>query len=161
MEYTSRLSDNPSHAHVNYQCPCGCTAGVLYDRVEGSTHLGMCCCGRLLWVGGDAEAMVRAGYEAGAEYVLDRGSVTLPWGEEVVTVLAVPKGQLVAATPPATPVKVRDVVCNMMIDPGHAAATSEYRGETYYFCATVCKNSFDADPSRYVKIGLLDRFLRK
>jgi YHS domain-containing protein len=47
--------------------------------------------------------------------------------------------------------KVKDPVCNMMIDPAKAAATSEYNGKTYYFCAKVCKTKFDANPSNYVK----------
>ena len=40
----------------------------------------------------------------------------------------------------------RDVVCGMDVDPAKAAATSEYNGKTYYFCAKACKNKFDAEP---------------
>jgi Cu+-exporting ATPase len=45
----------------------------------------------------------------------------------------------------------RDVVCGMQVDPAKAAATSEYNGKTYYFCAKVCKTKFDAEPQKYVK----------
>jgi P-type Cu+ transporter len=45
----------------------------------------------------------------------------------------------------------RDVVCGMQVDPAKAAATSEYNGKTYYFCAKICKTKFDANPSQYVK----------
>lgn len=45
----------------------------------------------------------------------------------------------------------RDVVCGMQVDPAKAAATSEYNGKTYYFCARSCKTKFDANPSQYVK----------
>jgi Cu+-exporting ATPase len=45
----------------------------------------------------------------------------------------------------------RDVVCGMQVDPAKAAATSQYNGKTYYFCAKVCKTKFDANPSQYVK----------
>jgi Cu+-exporting ATPase len=45
---------------------------------------------------------------------------------------------------------VKDLVCGMEIDPTTAAATSEYKGETYYFCAVGCKNDFDADPEKYI-----------
>ena len=45
----------------------------------------------------------------------------------------------------------RDVVCGMQVDPAKAAATSEYNGKTYYFCAKACKTKFDANPSQYVK----------
>ena len=44
-----------------------------------------------------------------------------------------------------------DVVCGMQVDPAKAAATSEYNGKTYYFCAKICKTKFDANPSQYVK----------
>ena len=47
--------------------------------------------------------------------------------------------------------KVKDVVCGMTIDPQTAAATSEYNGETYYFCARGCKVAFDKDPEKYLK----------
>jgi len=45
----------------------------------------------------------------------------------------------------------RDVVCGMNVDPAKAAATSEYNGKTYYFCAKACKNKFDAEPQKYAK----------
>ncbi len=45
----------------------------------------------------------------------------------------------------------RDVVCGMQVDPAKAAATSQYNGKTYYFCAKACKTKFDANPSQYVK----------
>ena len=45
----------------------------------------------------------------------------------------------------------KDVVCGMQVDPAKAAAASEYKGKTYYFCAKVCKTKFDANPSQYVK----------
>ncbi|MCR4406221.1 MAG: YHS domain-containing protein [Anaerolineae bacterium] len=47
--------------------------------------------------------------------------------------------------------KVKDPVCGMMIDPKTAAATSEYKGQTYYFCARGCKVAFDKDPEKYIK----------
>lgn len=47
--------------------------------------------------------------------------------------------------------KVKDLVCGMMIDPKTAAATSEYKGQTYYFCARGCKVAFDKDPEKYIK----------
>jgi Cu+-exporting ATPase len=47
--------------------------------------------------------------------------------------------------------KVKDLVCGMMIDPKTAAATSEYEGKTYYFCARGCKIAFDKDPQKYIQ----------
>ena len=44
---------------------------------------------------------------------------------------------------------VKDPVCGMTIDEKTAAGKSEYKGQTYYFCAPGCKKRFDADPARY------------
>jgi hypothetical protein len=43
----------------------------------------------------------------------------------------------------------RDPVCGMTVDRG-AAVTSEWRGQTYYFCGPGCKGRFDADPEAYL-----------
>ena len=45
---------------------------------------------------------------------------------------------------------VKDLVCGMTIDPATAAGTSEYKGQTYYFCALSCKKAFDEDPEKYL-----------
>ena len=39
---------------------------------------------------------------------------------------------------------------SMEVDEKAAAATSEYKGKTYYFCAPGCKKSFDSDPEKYL-----------
>ena len=46
-----------------------------------------------------------------------------------------------------------DPVCKMEVDPKTAAAKSEYKGQTYYFCAPGCKAAFDKDPEKYLKGG--------
>src|SRR5512135_401948 len=46
--------------------------------------------------------------------------------------------------------KVTDPVCNMTIEEGEAAATSTYKGKTYYFCSKPCKEDFDKDPESYI-----------
>lgn len=43
-----------------------------------------------------------------------------------------------------------DPVCGMDVEPGSAAAASDYRGRKYYFCAVSCKERFDADPEKYL-----------
>ncbi len=48
---------------------------------------------------------------------------------------------------------VHDPVCGMDIEPSTAAGTSEYKGQTYYFCSlgcNGCKKSFDKDPEKYL-----------
>lgn len=45
---------------------------------------------------------------------------------------------------------VKDPVCGMMVDAQNAPAKTEYKGETYYFCAPGCKAAFEQNPERYV-----------
>jgi Cu+-exporting ATPase len=45
---------------------------------------------------------------------------------------------------------VKDPVCGMEIDSESAAATSDYEGTTYYFCAVGCKERFDAEPAKFL-----------
>lgn len=60
-------------------------------------------------------------------------------GQELVTL----------SSAPATP-KVKDVVCGMTIDPAKAAASMDYKGDTYYFCSKGCHTKFIADPEKYL-----------
>ena len=162
MQYRTRIGERDTQAHINYHCPCGCEAGLLYDRHRGPEHLGMCCCGRLLWVGTDAVAVVSEHYRSGLEYELETGMVTLPWNEKVQVTLATPTEALAVEKAKheagKTPRKVTDPVCRMMIDPDTAVATSTYQGSTYYFCSSGCRARFDKNPGQYVRSeGLLDR----
>ena len=45
----------------------------------------------------------------------------------------------------------KDPVCGMMVDPQKAAAKSECKGKTYYFCSPGCKATFDKDPEKYLE----------
>jgi Cu+-exporting ATPase len=47
----------------------------------------------------------------------------------------------------------KDPVCDMDVTPETAAGTSEYKGQTYYFCSRGCKRSFDKDPEKYIGKG--------
>src|SRR5262245_39918059 len=116
MEYTTRLDADPGRAHINYECPCGCTAGILDDRQLGPPGLGGRGSGRGLSAGSGAEGRVRAGLEARSNYGMELGSVALPWGEVVETALAVPKEETADQAKDAqgnAPVLVRDVVGGM------------------------------------------------
>jgi P-type Cu+ transporter len=42
-----------------------------------------------------------------------------------------------------------DPVCHMEVVEADAAATSEYKGKTYYFCCEGCKEEFDRNPAAY------------
>lgn len=47
--------------------------------------------------------------------------------------------------------QVTDPICGMTFDEEDAAATSEYEGETYYFCCEPCREQFEEDPEKYVQ----------
>jgi Cu+-exporting ATPase len=42
-----------------------------------------------------------------------------------------------------------DPICKMQVDPAKAAGSSTHKGQTYYFCAVSCKQTFDKDPEKY------------
>ncbi len=44
-----------------------------------------------------------------------------------------------------------DPVCGMTVRPQTAAGSYEYKGTTYYFCATGCLNKFQNDPASFLK----------
>src|SRR5579862_2770924 len=44
---------------------------------------------------------------------------------------------------------MKDVVCNMDVNPETAKAKAEYRGQTYYFCGPSCLQKFQAEPGKY------------
>ena len=41
----------------------------------------------------------------------------------------------------------------MQVDENSAAATYEFKGKTYYFCAPGCKADFEKDPEKYLGRG--------
>ena len=43
----------------------------------------------------------------------------------------------------------RDPVCGMEVDVENAPASTEYNGQTYYFCSEECKEDFERNPERY------------
>jgi YHS domain-containing protein len=45
----------------------------------------------------------------------------------------------------------KDPVCGMEVDPTTAAATIEYQGRTYHFCAPGCKDAFEMNPEKFVQ----------
>ena len=45
-----------------------------------------------------------------------------------------------------------DPVCGMAVDPRSSEITASYLGRNYYFCAESCREAFEADPNRYLKM---------
>jgi Cu+-exporting ATPase len=50
-------------------------------------------------------------------------------------------------------VTVRDPVCGMDVDPGTAAGSVEYEGQTYYFCSQGCLERFRERPQGFLSSG--------
>jgi len=58
----------------------------------------------------------------------------------------------------------KDPICGMAVSESHAAASLEYEGQKFYFCAASCYEAFKKDPERYLvpeKQGWWGRFLNK
>lgn len=47
----------------------------------------------------------------------------------------------------------QDPVCFMNVNENKADATSIYKGKKYYFCAVGCKEKFDKEPEKYIKVS--------
>lgn len=47
------------------------------------------------------------------------------------------------------PEEATDPICEMTVEVATARHTSEYGGETYYFCCPACKREFDQEPAKY------------
>jgi YHS domain-containing protein len=45
----------------------------------------------------------------------------------------------------------KDPVCRMEVDEKKAAATFDYKGKTYYFCAAGCKDKFAQTPEKFIQ----------
>ncbi len=54
-------------------------------------------------------------------------------------------GRLIAPS-----VEAVDPVCAMMVEVAGARYTSQYQGQTYYFCAASCQRKFEKEPARYL-----------
>ena len=44
-----------------------------------------------------------------------------------------------------------DPICGMKVDEKKAAATYEFKGNGYYFCAVGCKEEFSKTPEKYLQ----------
>ena len=44
-----------------------------------------------------------------------------------------------------------DPVCKMEVYEKTANSKSEYQGKTYYFCAEMCRNTFEENPQKYIR----------
>lgn len=58
---------------------------------------------------------------------------------------------------PGLPLQAVDPVCGMSVEIPTARHTSEYGGETHYFCGPGCKRAFEKDPEKYATASLYAR----
>jgi adenylate cyclase len=54
-----------------------------------------------------------------------------------------------------------DPVCRMAVARGRAESSRKRRGISYYFCSAECRQSFDADPRRYIAMSPAARVARR
>ena len=47
----------------------------------------------------------------------------------------------------------KDPVCGMEVDERIARYETTYKGNTYYFCAAICKEKFEENPQKYRRVG--------
>ena len=47
----------------------------------------------------------------------------------------------------------KDIVCGMQVDENATTNTSDYNGQTFYFCSPACRAKFDRRPEAYVSKG--------
>jgi Cu+-exporting ATPase len=59
------------------------------------------------------------------------------------------RAKLQPPTTDAPDADATDPVCGMQVETPKARHTSEYGGETYYFCSPGCKRSFEKEPEKY------------
>lgn len=60
-----------------------------------------------------------------------------------------PRGQV----GPAAPQEATDPVCGMTVNAADARYVSSHNGATFYFCCIRCKETFDQEPSNYIRSG--------
>ncbi|MDP6605683.1 MAG: hypothetical protein QF664_05435 [Dehalococcoidia bacterium] len=86
-----RVVATEAGANVNYDCYCGCDAGIAFDRADAEQEAGSCCCGNLIQVGAGAVARLNRQLTDPAAYRIAVQSVAMPWGEQSDVALAIPE----------------------------------------------------------------------
>lgn len=51
----------------------------------------------------------------------------------------------------ATVQTAKDPVCGMSVNPGSAAGSFEYNGQSYYFCSEHCLQRFSKTPTHFIE----------
>lgn len=88
-----RVTPTDAGAEINYDCPCGCTAGFALNRATAAQEPESCCCGRTMLAGRDAESRLRGEIGDVEAFGFDRQTLAMPWGQPVEVALATPAAQ--------------------------------------------------------------------
>jgi YHS domain-containing protein len=153
MELTI-LEPTPTGLRAGYNCPCGCTPSVAYDRGGDIVNEG-CCCGNQFAVGRTASSSLTPP----SGFRLESQRLQAPWGEPLEAAWLVgpsvhgPAADHDHAAHPHEQAAVVDPVCGMTVEPEAARAKrlhSSYQGRDYFFCGRGCKLEFDDDPDHYL-----------
>lgn len=86
-----RVVATDAGATVNYDCYCGCDAGIAFDRSDAEQAAQSCCCGNLIVVGAQARQRLHRELSDPDGYRVDVQSVPMPWGEALDVALAIPE----------------------------------------------------------------------
>ena len=93
-EFVVRTPMNkPDVVEVRYNCDCGCKPRARYQRGSSEAAHDQCCCGRVHFLGMDAQERLEAYVQeqgAGVHYTVSTEEVTAPWGETVALAFGVP-----------------------------------------------------------------------
>ena len=46
----------------------------------------------------------------------------------------------------------KDPICGMEVNEETAKFKTEHMGKTYYFCSAICKEKFEENPHKYMKM---------
>jgi Cu+-exporting ATPase len=77
---------------------------------------------------------------------VDRGLYCSDFGISGMTTFPSSEGETTMKSATA----VKDHVCGMDVETATAAGQTEYKGQTYYFCGSNCKQKFDLNPEQYL-----------
>ena len=99
MEFIVRSPLNrPDTVEVRYDCECGCKPRARYQRDGAEAGHEHCCCGRVHFVGVQAEARLKEylegrraqGLDADLTYSIGTEQAEAPWGEPVEVAFGIP-----------------------------------------------------------------------
>jgi YHS domain-containing protein len=155
------LESDGAFVSAGYDCPCGCTPSLAYDR-GGSVVRDDCCCGNTFALGPDSA--VGLGQRPG--FIPEHQVLVAPWNEALQAAWLVGPSRHGSEAAHdhdhhahgAAATTAVDPVCGMTVEIERARAAglhANHEGADYYFCGRGCLLDFGEDPQRYLAPGYL------